>query len=112
MKQLLNFSSIATCYGDGKANNPFRYGDDAALQFSVGRYNHALLACLALQALASAAQLLAIACKYIRAEPALLGAQVWWSFRGSGDAAQQPEAGQDLHYSAIVFATMEQGRKG
>lgn len=25
MKQLLNFSSIATGYGDGKANYPFRY---------------------------------------------------------------------------------------
>jgi hypothetical protein len=68
MQQLLTFSSIATCYGDGKADYPFRYGDDAALQFRVGRYNHALLACPALQALASGAQLLAIARNYVHAE--------------------------------------------
>jgi hypothetical protein len=103
--QLLAFASVATCFGDGKADLPFRYGDqsatdaEAARPFRLGRYNNALKTSPLLQALASDAQLLAIARKYLRTEPVLIGARMWWSLVGPADH-EQPlgEAGQDFHY--------------
>jgi hypothetical protein len=50
VEQLLTFSSLATCYGDGKDAFPFYYRDRheaqrrAGRQFRLGRYNHALSA--------------------------------------------------------------------
>jgi hypothetical protein len=35
MQQLLNVSSIATCYGDRKANYPVHYSDDAEIERSL-----------------------------------------------------------------------------
>jgi hypothetical protein len=83
MQQLLTFSSMATCYRDGKADYPFHYGDDTAQQFRVGRYNHAFLACPAVQAVGSDAQLLAIARRYLH---------------GTGSQMEKP-----LRYVASLF---------
>jgi hypothetical protein len=43
MQQLLNVSSIATCYGDGKANYPVHYSDDAETERSYGCERRAIL---------------------------------------------------------------------
>ncbi len=104
LQQLLTFSSLATCYGDGNEDFPFHYsGRDAAQQwterpFRLGRYNHALRASSALQALTSDEQLLAIARKYLRTEPVLISARMWWSLAGPADSEQRKGAGQSFHY--------------
>jgi hypothetical protein len=104
VEQLLAFSSMATCFGDGKTQFPFAYRDREAAEqqfsrtFRLGRYNHAFLASPVLQALASDKQLLAIARKYLKTEPVLLGARMWWSFAGPVTAEEQKKAGQGFHY--------------
>jgi hypothetical protein len=106
VEQLLAFSSIAICFGDGKADFPFRYGDKdideqraaRPLPFRLGRYNNALRTSPLLRDLASDPQLLAIARKYLRTEPVLLGARMWWSFAGPADSEEQKVAGQGFHY--------------
>ena len=104
VEELLTFSSAAICFGDGKTDFPFCYGDkdiaqqQSARTFRLGRYNHALRASHMLQALALDTQLLAVARGYLRREPVLLGARMWWSFAAPADAEQQMEAGQGFHY--------------
>jgi hypothetical protein len=104
VEQLLTFSSLATCFGDGNEHFPFHYGDRnvaehrAARPFRLGMYKHALRASSVLQVLASDTQLLAIARKYLRTEPVLIGARMWWSLAGPADSEQQKEAGQSFHY--------------
>jgi hypothetical protein len=86
IEQLLTFSSLATCYFDGNEDFPFHYRDRheaqrrAGRQFRLGRYNGALNASQAFRALASDAQLLAIARKYLRTEPVFIGARMWWAW--------------------------------
>jgi hypothetical protein len=104
LQQLLTFSSLATCYGDGNKDFPFHYGERQAAQecserpFRLARYNNALLASSALQALAADPQLLAIVRKYLGTEPVLIGARMWWSLAGPSDSQQRKEAGQNFHY--------------
>jgi hypothetical protein len=104
VQQLLTFSSLATCYGDGNEDFPFHYSERDAAQrqaerpFRLGRYNHALQASSALQALTSDRQLLAIARKYLRSEPVLISARMWWSLAGPADSEQRKGAGQSFHY--------------
>jgi hypothetical protein len=114
IEQLLTFSSMATCYAEGKSDVPFLYADksiveqQSGLRFKLGRYNHALQASPVLKALASDSQLLAIARKYLNSEPVLIGARMWWSFSGPADTQSQKESGQGFHYDldgyrAIAF---------
>ena len=125
VEQLLTFSSLATCYGDGNEDFPFHYRDRheaqrlSGRQFRLGRYNHALSASHALRALASDAQLLAIARKYLRTEPVLIGARIWWSLAGPADSEQKIGAGQSFHYDidgyrglAFFFYLTDVGREG
>jgi hypothetical protein len=104
VEQLLTFSSMATCFGDGNLDLPFRYRDKEILEgqsgrtFKLGRFLHAFSASPVLQALASDSQLLAIARKYLRTEPVLVSARMWWSFAGPTDAKQQMRDGQGFHY--------------
>ena len=92
IEQLLTFSSMATCYGEGNEEFPFHYRDRheaqrrAGRRFRLGRYNHALTASHALGALANDEQLLAIARKYFRTEPVLVGARMWWSLAGPANS--------------------------
>ncbi|MGC2404743.1 MAG: phytanoyl-CoA dioxygenase family protein [Acidobacteriaceae bacterium] len=113
-EQLLTFSSMATCYADGKSDVPFLLADksiveqQSGLRFKLGRYNHALQASPVLKALASDPQLVTIARKYLKADPVLIGARMWWSFSGPADVKAQKEAGQGFHYDldgyrAIAF---------
>jgi hypothetical protein len=104
LHQLLTFSSLATCYGDGNKDFPFHYSErDVAQQlaerpFRLARYNHALSASSALMTLASDPQLVAIARKYLRTEPVLISTRMWWSLAGPADSTQRKEAGQNFHY--------------
>ncbi len=104
VEQLLTFASAATCFGDGIADFPFRHEEreiaeqQSGRTFKLGRYNRALRASPVLQALAADMQLLAIARQYLRTEPVLLGARMWWSFAGRADTEEQMEAGQGFHY--------------
>jgi hypothetical protein len=104
VEQLLTFSSSATCFGDGNLDSPFVYADRANAEqqygeiFKLGRYNHAFLSSPVLQALCSDAQLLAIARKYLQAEPVLIGARMWWSFAGPATTEEQMLSAQGFHY--------------
>jgi hypothetical protein len=104
VEQLLTFSSMATCIGDGNSDLPFRYGEKEIVErqsghtFKLGKFLHAFSASPVLQALASGPQLRAIARKYLRTEPVLVSARMWWSFSGPTDAKQQMRDGQGFHY--------------
>jgi len=100
LEQLHSYSLVATCYGDGKNENAFHYGNDEGVtgSFRLGRYINALGACPTLQNLARDPQLLAIARKYLHTEPVLLCARMWWSLAGPADTWQQKAAGQGFHY--------------
>jgi hypothetical protein len=104
IEQLLAFSSMATCFGDGKADYPFVIADkeiverQAGREFKLGRYLYASQSAPVMQALASDPQLLAITRKYLHTEPVLVSARMWWSFASPADAKQQLEAGQGFHY--------------
>jgi hypothetical protein len=104
VEQLLTFSSMATCYADGNPDIPFRYDEKEAVEqqsgrsLKLGKYLHAFSASPVLQSLASDPQLRAIARKYLRTEPVLVSARMWWSFCGPTDAQQQMRDGQGFHY--------------
>jgi hypothetical protein len=102
--QLLTFSSMATCFGEGNPDLPFHYDDKEMVErqsgktFKLGKFNHAFSASPVLQALAADPQLLAIARNYLRTEPVLVCARMWWSFAGPTDAKQLMNDGQGFHY--------------
>jgi hypothetical protein len=104
VEQLLTFSATATCFGDGNPGLPFRYGEkeiderQSGRTSKLGKFLHAFSASTVLQALASDPQLRAIARKYLRTEPVLVSARMWWSFSGPTDAKQQMRDGQGFHY--------------
>ena len=104
VEQLLTFSSMATCYANGNPDLPFRYGEKEIVErqsghvFKLGKFLHAFSASPVLQGLASDPQLRAIARKYLRTEPVLVSARMWWSFSGPTDAEQQMRDGQGFHY--------------
>ena len=100
VEQLLSYAAVATCYGEGKSENPFHYGDNdgVARSYRLGRYTNALGSSPTLQALASDPQLLAIAREYLRSEPVMVCARMWWSLAGPADELQQRQAGQGFHY--------------
>ena len=104
VEELLTFSDLAPCFGDGRRDRPFLYADRANAEqqygetFKLGRYNHALLASPLLQALSRDAQLLAIARKYLQTEPVLIGVRMWWSFVGPADEDEQMKSAQGFHY--------------
>ncbi len=112
LKELREFASVTTCLGDGKPEYPFRYVDKTAAQqeyaqtFRVARYNHVLEACSALRTLVSDTKLLAIARKYLRTQPVLIAASMWWSFPAAANAAQQVEVGQGFHYDVDDYRTL------
>jgi hypothetical protein len=112
LEELREFSSETICFGNREPNCPFRYADKAAAEqqyaqtFLTAKCDHALEACSALQALASDTRLLAIASKYLRARPVLIGAGIWWSFAAAADASQQMQVGQGFHYDIDGYRTL------
>ncbi len=99
VEQLLSYSLVATCYGEGKDENPFHYGEleNAGNTYRLRRYTNALKGCPTLQSLTCDPQLLAIARKYLQSDPVLITARMWWSLAGPANSRQQLEAGQGFH---------------
>ena len=101
---LLDFASSALCFGEGKTEYPFRYADKEAAEqqfgqtFRLGRYNQGFVTSPLLHAIASDTQLLALARAYLKTEPVLISARMWWSFAGEAAAEEQIRAGQGFHY--------------
>jgi hypothetical protein len=104
VEEFLSFCSTATCFGEAKAEFPFRYSDkstaeqQAGRRFRRGMYNNALRSSHLLQALMSDTQLVAIARKYLGTVPVPIQARIWWSFPGPADSEEQRLAGQVFHY--------------
>ena len=95
VEEFLSFCSSATCFGDGNAEYPFRYGDRSTAEQQAGRpfrrgmYNNAMRSSHLLQALTSDAQLVAIARKYLGTEPVPIEARIWWSFPGPASSEER-----------------------
>jgi hypothetical protein len=104
VQEFLSFCSAATCFGDGKAEFPFRYRDkntaerQAGRSFTRGMYNNAWRSSHLLQALTSDTQLVAIARRYLGTVPVPIQARIWWSFPGPADNEERRLAGQGFHY--------------
>ena len=104
VKEFRSFCSVATCFGDGKPEFPFRYRDrhtaeqQAGRPFRRGMYNHALGSSRLLQALTTDAQLVAIARQYLGTVPVPIQARIWWSFAGAANNEERRLAGQGFHY--------------
>jgi hypothetical protein len=104
VEEFLSFCSAATCFGDGRAEFPFRYGDKSTAEqragrsFKRGMYNNAFRSSHLLQALASDPQLVAIARRYLATVPVPIQSRIWWSFPGPADSEEQRLAGQGFHY--------------
>jgi hypothetical protein len=104
VEEFLSFCSTATCFGDAKAEFPFRYADKSTAEqragrpFKRGMYNNALRSSHLLQALTSDPQLVAIAREYLGTVPVAIQSRIWWSFPGPADSEEQRLAGQGFHY--------------
>jgi hypothetical protein len=107
LEELQSFCAVATCFGDERADRPFRYGERGVAEqlagrpFKTGRYNKAMHTSPALRALTTDTQLIAIARKYLGTEPVLVGARIWWSFpvpAGSERPEKHRKLGQGFHY--------------
>jgi hypothetical protein len=104
LAEFLSFCSEATCFGEGKPEYTFRYGDRraaeqrAARSFRRGFYNNALRSSHLLQSLLSDAQLVRIAGGYLGTDPVPIQARIWWSFCCPPDGEKERLAGQGFHY--------------
>jgi hypothetical protein len=96
--EFLAFTTMATCYGDGKIDKPFRYGDGNAHPYRLGRYKDAVNHSPLLQKLSTDPQLLSVARAYLGKEPVLMCARLWWSLAGPAQDDEKIAAGQGFHY--------------
>ncbi len=113
-QELMSFCDDSICFGDGKRQYPFLIRNrgiaesEHGINFTMGRYLGALNTCSRLRQLTTDPTLLSIARNYLGAEPALVGARIWWSFPASSDSSRQRRDGQQFHfdlddYRAISF---------
>jgi hypothetical protein len=104
LEELTSFCNDAVCFGNGQRQYPFLLDNLAeaetahGLKFTIGRYLGALTTCPRLQSLTCDPILLAIASRYFRTEPVLVGARIWWSFPASSNDDRQRRDGQQFHF--------------
>jgi hypothetical protein len=104
LKNLKSFSETATCFGDGKREYSFQISRRAVAEeqfhrrFTVGRYLNAQRSCAALNTLVRDPGLWAIARGYLRCEPSIVAARIWWSFATPATPDQQTGNGQTFHF--------------
>lgn len=114
VEQLLSFSSRSECFGDESSAFPFHYSDRSLAEqrygrkLLLGRYNRAITHCRPLQTLAADPTLRSIARKYLKTEPVLIGARLWWSFAIPKRPDTLLDGGQKFHfdldgYRALTF---------
>ncbi|MFZ0590313.1 MAG: hypothetical protein WAM39_07515 [Bryobacteraceae bacterium] len=98
------YSETAACFGDGKEEYSFQISRRAVAEaqcqtpFITGRYLNARRSCAALTRLMEDPALWALARGYLRCEPSIVAARMWWSFATPTTADQQMENGQAFHF--------------
>jgi hypothetical protein len=104
VKEIVEFAHSTACYGNGKTNMGFFYHQKQQAQiksgkdFIIGSYFNTSLLCAAIQKLQNDPKLLAIAAKYLEAQPVNQGSLMWWSFSGKRTYRQQSQSAQIFHY--------------
>lgn len=104
LDELKTYSGTATCSGDGNREYPFKISwrgiAEAQFQtrFLVARYLNVQRSCAALNRLLEDPALWTIARGYLRCEPSIVAARMWWSFAGPATADRQTENGQTFHF--------------
>lgn len=104
VSEIVQFANSTVCYGNRKPELGFYYQHKQAAQitagtnFITGNYFNTGLECPAIKKLQSDPILLAIAARYLEAQPVHQGNQMWWSFAGSSTYREQDKAAQCFHY--------------
>ncbi|MFN6571379.1 phytanoyl-CoA dioxygenase family protein [Dendronalium sp. ChiSLP03b] len=104
VQEIVQFAKSTICYGNRKPELGFYYSQKEQAQnqsgkrFTVGSYFNTALCCPAIKKLQNDPKLLAIAAKYLDAQPVHQGNLMWWSFAGETSYREQSQAAQFFHY--------------
>lgn len=104
LQELLNFAMTMTCYGNRDPTLAFYYSQRVQVemlsgkQFHIASYLDNIKMSLALKKLESDSGLLAIAAKFLGADPVHIGSDLLWSFPTLATPLQRLEAAQVFHY--------------
>jgi len=104
VQEIVEFAKSTACYANKKPHLGFYYHQkeaaqsQAGKQFVTGFYFNTELFCAAIKKLQNDPKLLAIAAKYLDAQPVHQGNKLWWSFAGETSYREQSQAAQFFHY--------------
>jgi hypothetical protein len=103
--EVLTYAHTTPCYGNGDVRLGFLYSDRteaehraAPMRFVLGQFYNASRDCAPIRRLADDGALWAIAASYLRARPALQGANLWWSFAGEASERDRNAFAQMYHF--------------
>ncbi|MBE9050862.1 hypothetical protein IQ243_10635 [Nostocales cyanobacterium LEGE 11386] len=104
VEEIVQFAKTNVCYGNRKPDLGFYYHqkeqaeNKSGKQFFMGSYFNTALLCPAIKKLQHDPKILAIAAKYLDAQPIHQGNQMWWSFAGKTTHLEKSQAAQLFHY--------------
>jgi hypothetical protein len=104
LSEVRDFAQNAICYGDQGFRSGFRYQDAQLLRLTVprfcltARYVGVADACPAVGALTTDGKLWQLAAEYLRCEPVLQTALLWWSFALESPIEDRSAAAQLFHF--------------
>ncbi|MCC5637456.1 hypothetical protein LC593_16720 [Nostoc sp. CHAB 5844] len=104
VQEIVMFAKSTACYANRKSHLGFYYHqkevaqNQVGKQFTTGCYFNTGLFCSAIKKLQNDPKLLAIAAKYLDAQPVHQGNKLWWSFAGESTYKEQSQAAQFFHY--------------
>jgi uncharacterized protein YcgL (UPF0745 family) len=104
VQEIVEFAEATPCYGNRQLEFGFFYHQKEYIEtqlgkrFVVANYFNTALLCPAIKNLQNDPKLLAIAARYLNAQPVHLGNDMWWSFAGDLKYHQKSKAAQLFHY--------------
>ncbi|QSJ17008.1 phytanoyl-CoA dioxygenase family protein [Nostoc sp. UHCC 0702] len=104
IQEIIEFAKSTACYGNRKSDLGFYYHQKQQAEkkinkhFITGNYFNTALLCPAIKKLQNDPKLLAIAARYLGAQPIHQGNHLWWSFVGETTYREQSQAAQFFHY--------------
>lgn len=113
VEKLLDFARSTTCYANRDPNQPFRLEDRIQLEAELGKpivvasYMDSHVDCPAFQTIRHDPVLLAIAARYLGAEPAYMTSEMSWSFPTSTSLFEQLKAAQVFHYDIDDYRSIK-----
>lgn len=103
-QEILEFAHSSTCYANRDPMLKFKYAEREQLEAKVGQkirigsYLGDINFCPAIKRLQSDPGILAIAAKYLGADPVHTATELWWSFPVPPNPLQQLKSAQVFHY--------------